>query len=212
MEFRKREPKKKEEGPDLQQKMLNWPDCYYREREPRIRKQLLDEADRQHLTPEDNGMRRKLFTLRYGDGKLTGESVPDNYIKAWIEMRFLSQNGGRCLFSKGPNPKKIRKLFESIGYYDAADQSERNLLYQEFYHLGMLYIALCQEDKQYNTVVLGFGRISEDSQARKIAGEFRTVARYVPEAYHMSEELELFSRAVSDAYRDMFPDYADLLD
>lgn len=78
MEFRKREPKKKEEGPDLQQKMLNWPDCYYREREPRIRKQLLDEADRQHLTPEDNGMRRKLFTLRYGDGKLTGESVPDN--------------------------------------------------------------------------------------------------------------------------------------
>ena len=45
MEFQKREVKKKvPAGNDIEQKLLNWPDSFYRERDPLVRKSLLDAA------------------------------------------------------------------------------------------------------------------------------------------------------------------------
>lgn len=194
---------------EIRQKMLNWPDCYYREREPEKRLAMLDEADRLHLTEEDNIFRRKLFAVRYPDAA-DGKKKLDNFIKLWIEMRYLYENRGG-FFRKNPNPKRLRKVLDQIGYFDLQNQSERNLMAQELQHLGMLYIALCQEDKQYGSLILGFSKMSDERLVAKIAGEFRTVAVYVPELYQMQEECKLLKNALTDAWCGMFPDHADLL-
>ena len=211
LEFVKKErTRKAEEKVDIAQRMLSWPECYYRERNALIRKQLLDEADRQGLTPEENVFRRKLFDLRY-DKKLGPEGEPiDNYVKAWMELRFLSE-GGEGLLSRG-NVKKLDKVMNGLGFGMTSNREEENLLFQEIYHLGLLYIALCQEDKNYNSVLFGFGTISGEKQAAKVAGEVRRVGKVPFEKYHREEEYSAFFKALKEAYYDMYPDFEGTLD
>ncbi len=209
MEFRKREIKKEKNSPDISQRLLNWPDCYYRERDASIRKQLLDAADENGLTPEDNAFRRRLFEIRYPNEGSPSKPQIDNYLKAWMDLRFLDSDTGG-LFRRKLVPVRVQKVLSEMGYDLPSNKREENLLYQELYHLGMLYIALCQEDKNFNALFLGIGTISETTQAKKIASEYRTVAVRVMKKFHAEEAGALFSRAVLQAYEDMFPDYADL--
>ncbi len=210
MEFIKREKKVViKEKVDIEQRLLSWPDCYYTERNPNIRKELLDAADARGLTPEDNGFRRMLYDLRYGKERtVTGEPV-DNFIRAWMELRFLTDSG-EGLFARSAR-KRMEKTMADLGFGKAGNQAEENLLAQELCHLGMHYAALCQEDKNYNSLIFGFGTISDDRQARKIAGEFRRVAN-TPERFGLGEKYALFGRSLITAYCRMFPDYEGLFD
>ncbi len=209
MEFKytKREPAAGREQ-ELQRKLLAWPDSYYREREPRLRLELLDAADEQGLTPEDNRVRRELYEIRY---PRTGK-VKDTYLKAWIDTRFLSDRKGGGLF-KSRSERKLREALDPTGIRaHPEDPRYRRLLYNELYHLGMLYAALCCEDKNFNSVIFGIGQLSEEKVARKTAGEFLDVAVNIPRAYGAGEEYADWTRALKEAYRDMFPDYAYLMD
>ena len=81
MEFTNKRPAKPEAA-EIQLRLLNWPDSYYRERDPKIRLEILDAADARGLTPAENELRRKLFHLRY-PGVEKGER--DLFIKAALE-------------------------------------------------------------------------------------------------------------------------------
>ena len=55
MEFtRAKKVTKRSSDEEIRRRLLNWPDAYYREREPEIRLRMLEEAENQGLTPEDN--------------------------------------------------------------------------------------------------------------------------------------------------------------
>ena len=123
----------------------------------------------------------------------------------WMDFTFFVRNG---------NPKrslrrdqaKIRKILKDTGFaeYAQADERAQQLLYRELYHLAMLYISVCAEDKGYNAVLLGFGHISNDRLIEKIEHDFRDVAVVLPRDWELAEEMALFTRAVSDAFADTF--------
>lgn len=211
MEFQIRKKQKKDVSTDqeIQQRLLNWPDSYYRERDPKIRYRMLEEADRQNLTPEDNLIRHKIFKKRYPNFGKKSLSEVDTYLKAWMEMRFEVENGGG-FFTK-TRKKEALKALNEMGYFDPKSDQEQHLLYQELYHLGLLYISLCQEDKGYNSIVLGFGHLSDDKLIRKIAAEFRDVAAIAPTKVGLVEECSMWTKALSEAFSDIYPDYADML-
>ena len=152
---------------DIEALLENWPDSYYEERDPVNRRRLLDAADEAGLTPEDNAVRRNLYKKRYGRERRG--IVQDNYLRMWMDFTFFVRNG---------NPKrslrrdqaKIRKILKDTGFaeYAQADERAQQLLYRELYHLAMLYISVCAEDKGYNAVLLGFGHISNDRLIEKI--------------------------------------------
>ena len=202
MEFaRKKSEILKEKEEEILRRLLNWPECFYREREPKIRGQLLEAAEKQGLTPEENGIRRKLYERRYPS---TGETK-DNYLKAWLDLRFAyTQRGG--LFGS-TNPKKVTKVLDSIGFDELGDDPiYRSLLYQELYHLGMLYASLCSEDKNYRSVIFGLGTMSEEKLIRKIGAEFRDIGVDVLKEFHVDGKYTLWTDALTAAYCDMFPD------
>ena len=209
MEFVKREAKKDQETVDIAQKLLNWPDCYYLQKNAKIRKQLLDAADAAGLTPEENGFRRRLYEIRYPAKPGPEGTQIDNYLKAWMEMRFMCERSGGFL-SKN-DPKKCRAVMDSIGYSEADTREKKNLLYEEIHHLGLLYIALCQEDRQYNSVLFGFGKLNEAKQAEKVASEVLSVTKIAPEKYNSVELCDIWTRAIREAYSEMYPDYVGLL-
>lgn len=205
MEFTKaKRTVRKNDDEEIRRRLLNWPDVYYRERDPGIRKRLLDEADNQGLTPEENVIRRRLYELRYPQ---KGE-VKDTFLRAWLEMRFLTDNNGGILF-RGKDPAKVHKIMKSIGFDgNMGDRTYRQLLYMEIYHLGMLYGSLCTEDRNYSSRLLGFGSLSEEKLALKIASEFRDIAADVPKSFGVAKEYEIWTQAILEAYTDLFPDYA----
>ncbi|MDO4615220.1 MAG: hypothetical protein Q4B15_06280, partial [Lachnospiraceae bacterium] len=63
MEFKK--TPKKNSTVQYSEKLKEWPDCFYLERDPKIRLALLDAADEAGLTPEENRIRRELILRRY---------------------------------------------------------------------------------------------------------------------------------------------------
>ena len=188
---------------DIEALLENWPDSYYEERDPVNRRRLLDAADEAGLTPEDNAVRRNLYKKRYGRERRG--IVQDNYLRMWMDFTFFVRNG---------NPKrslrrdqaKIRKILKDTGFaeYAQADERAQQLLYRELYHLAMLYISVCVEDKGYNAVLLGFGHISNDRLIEKIEHDVRDVAVVLPRDWELAEEMALFTRAVSDAFADTF--------
>lgn len=194
---------------EIQQRLLNWPDSYYREREPEVRLAMLMEADRQGLTPKDNEIRRKIFEKRYPNYRKGKFEQADLYLKAWIEMRFQAENGSGFFAKK--HRREALKALRDFGYFDAQNEGERHLIYQEIYHLGLLYISLCQEDKGYNSILFGFGQISDEKLIRKIGNEFYTVAVTAPTKNQIVEECRMWTEALTAAYSDMFPDYAGIL-
>lgn len=205
MEFaRKKSEERASHAEELKRRLLAWPECYYRERDPEVRRQLLEAADEEKLTPEENRIRHELYALRYPENG----QVRDTYLKAWMELRFaLTQKGG--LIFKGDNPRKVTKELDAIGFDRLGeDPLYRSLLYEELYHLGMLYATLCTEDKHYSSFIFGFGTLSEAKLARKIGAEFRDIAVRTIEEFHVGEKYRLWTDALTAAYNDLFPDNA----
>ena len=207
MEFTNKRPAKPDAA-EIQLRLLNWPDSYYRERDPKIRLEILDAADARGLTPAENELRRKLFHLRY-PGVEKGER--DLFIKAWLDMRFLAEQGDG-FFARRRNPDKVRRILDRIGLSDVSDRMYRGVLYEELVHLGMLYISLCEEDKHFSSVMFGLGQLSDDSRARKIRKEFRAVAVITPEKYGTRTEYPLWTEALTAAFESACPEYAGTLD
>lgn len=218
MEFAKKEKKQETLTPEeIETRLSNWPESYYLERDAQLRKKLLDAADERGLTPEENKIRRKLYDLRYRN---KDSQVTDRFLAAWIDMRFLV-DGNHGLFGFNFNPKKVRKVLDPIGFEELSDKGAdmtgeeilyRSVFYEELHHLGLLYIALCQEDKGYNAVLFGFGTISEETQAKKVAREVKNVGIDVIRNYNPGDKYGLWTRAMTTAYAEMYPNYTDFLE
>ncbi|MDO4478264.1 MAG: hypothetical protein Q4B73_04385 [Lachnospiraceae bacterium] len=204
------ERKKTERQPGIETMMLTWPECLYRERDGKIRLALLDEADRQGLTPEENKARRYLLEKRYG--KTTKDGTPDKYMGAWLEVTFAYEGLKKKKEPSKSSVKSIDKILKSIGLdaYDFGEMGEK-VLYDELYHMAVLFINLSLEDKQYSSVILGFGHISEDKLQRKIARDVVKTGYIVPEVVKF-KHYELWEKAALEAYVDYFPDMEDYIE
>ncbi len=206
MEFqiRKQEPQRVSQisKEELDRRMISWPDAYYQEREPEVRRAMLEEAERLNLTPEDNAIRRQIFERRYPNLKKNDAQMYDSFLKVWMEFRFAVENGG---FFQRKLQKNAQKVLEETGYLLMTTEQEKRMLYQEIRHLGLLYISLCQEDAGYNSVIMGFGHLSDEKLTRKITAEFKSVAIEAPKKLGMTEELSIWTEALTDTIREIFP-------
>lgn len=204
MEFTKKTRTPAPDGiEEIRRRLLGWPDCYYRERDPGIRLQLLNEAEREQLTPGENGIRRELYERRYP----SKGSVKDTYLRAWLDIRFM-RDRNTSFFSRNNQQAQIKKILDGIGFDRLSDDKVyRGLLYQELYHLGMLYATLCQEDKGYGSLIFGIGHLSEEKLAQKIGAEFVDVAVSTLKKYGVDGKYTLWSDALTAAYCDMYPEY-----
>ena len=189
--------------------MVTWPECLYKEKEPMIRFMLLDEADHQGLTPDENVIRRRLMESRYPTFKKNARSTEDHYLKLWLFMSFAADNIKREKLPRSAQ-KDILKLHKELGIGDLTGETEQNLLYRELYHMTILYINLSLEDKRYGSLIFGFGRLSDDKLAKKIARDAYKVGHRVPELLKFAN-YEIWEKAVRDAYCEFFPDNREYL-
>ncbi len=189
---------------------LPWPDSYYAPNSGEERYKLLDAAMSEQDS-EENRLRFRLWECRYGQfAKNNGKPKLDYFMKLWMDLDFAS---GRTssMFGVKKVIKEINKDLEVLGFSVAHEYGElgQELLYQEMVQGGRYYLALCATDKNYNSELFGLKQISEERFFDKITSDVYRVCYRTPKAFGIQEELEMFTKAVTEALELDYPEAMD---
>ena len=206
MEFERIVKNTEIESPDFSGRLVRWPQSYYDETEAEIRFEILRLADEAKMTLPENEIRKKLFDLRYSEHKEAKGKYIDNFLRAYLEMKYLSDTGKVRLFKSG-KIKQLKKALSGIKYYDYlnADETEKKLYYNELVHMAKLYVTLCNKDKHYGSVLLGLGRMKDENLKTKIANDVRTISHKIPENLGLEDEMEMWTSAIDEGFASVFP-------
>ncbi|MCD8365592.1 MAG: hypothetical protein LUC83_07250 [Clostridiales bacterium] len=165
---------------------------YYREPEPAKRKKILYAYQPGDFDGEKLAQMKKLFEIRYTQDK---KGVwADSYLRSLLELRMVADDMGSSFSSR-----RNRKMgTEAVRRFclDRGDEFEEEILYRELCHLIALYISDCNKDKNYNSVIWGFGKRSEEKIRGKITYDLLQVSEEIPKYLDMEEECRLLTAAI----------------
>lgn len=186
-----------------------WVEQYRCELEKEDRKEILDKAIAEEGLTEENALRKQYFEWRYEKNKKT---EVDRFIRGWMSLAYLD-NEIKSMFGKKRIKKAIEDIREDFHMDLAAGYGEmgQRVLYDEFYNTARLYISLCEEDKTYNSILLGLGRMKPAKLVAKIAADLYHVSCEIPREIGMEEELKLFREALTEAFCDTHRKQKNLL-
>ncbi|MBU5481869.1 DUF6553 family protein [Blautia sp. MSJ-19] len=178
---------------------------YYKETEPEKRKALLDQAFASGEDMEANEIRREIWEARY-KGNTNDGGVADGYLKFWMALEF-NRNAGHRVFGAGRAQKEIRRELDDVKFREIQNKSPMHeaLLYRECRHLVRFYMALCEKDKNYNTVLCGLVTIKKDSAKAKLQRDIYETAIRLPQDLGLQEDLALVSKAAREVFEEQFP-------
>ncbi len=170
-----------------------WPERYYREFDPAIRLQMLEECTED--TPENLEQMKRLFELRYKqDDK---GRYADNFLRYFVDLKLVAEQLDK-LFSKKRNIKYARKALEDLQLSKESEFSE-DILLMEMYQLVSFYITACSSDINYTAVVFGLGKKDDDKIKQKLKLELTRIGKLIPKYLEMQEEFNLLARSIDEA-------------
>ena len=149
------------------------PENFYQEIDSAARLSLLNTAIDARLEPEENSIRRELFSLRYEENKYAESGYADIFMRAFINIGLLTKSRPTKL---GMNraKKKMLGYLKTLGLDDIDGKSDiyRDLLFREYCHMGQEFIVLSSTDKHYSSILAGFGKIKKDKLEEKLLTDF----------------------------------------
>ncbi|MGI6021258.1 MAG: DUF6553 family protein [Lachnospiraceae bacterium] len=194
-------------------KKASWPEMFYAESEPEKRFQMLDTVLASEFATEDDKIRKKILEIRYKPaGKGMKIQYADMFLRVFLDcVYFGSKKSG--FTSEKLVKKTIDSDFKLIEYDNAleADENYQKLYRRELEATGSFYIELCQQDKQYNSFLLGFGKISPDRQKVKIAKDFYSAIYSLSKKNGMFDRLVMWNKSLLLAFRKHFADWEQLM-
>ena len=170
---------------------------YYRETEPRRRKELLNAAASR--APEDEVLpyRRLFFEKRHSDhGKLSTDV--DLYLFQCVN--FIQLARASRLFRRS-GEKELRSVIGELGFREAeaAGEAGKAALYWEIRNAVRRYIKSCG-DGSYRRMVFGLIGTSDKDRKKQICEDIWHMTNGLARKFGMEEELSLWKEAVLDEY------------
>ncbi|WP_130838430.1 DUF6553 family protein [Lachnoclostridium sp. Marseille-P6806] len=158
------------------------------------RRELLARITALEGETEENVLRRNVMERRY-DVK-NGAEV-DYFIRGWMLLGSLRSRfwGVRAM---------RRDAAEVLACWQmdrAESEPGRSVISGELYNMTRLYIELCGRDRVYNSLLWGFGTISDRRRGDKIAEEIVRQTETIPKRLSMETEFALFREAAQAAWR-----------
>ena len=186
-----------------------WLEKYMRELSRKKRRLLLEEAVVEEGMSPENELRKKLYEARFG---LNEKAETDLFIRGWMTLYNL-QNAPRGIFGKKRIQRDLAQIQADWKYDLAASYGSigEEVLYEELYHMILVYIQLCMTDRNYSSLLLGMGRMQEETLIVKIAGDLCRTAWDIPAQLNCVEDFAILRRAAEDAFCDRFPDDDDVI-
>ena len=188
---------------------ISWVNLYIRETSRNGRIKLLDEAIAEEGLTEENALRRQIFEERHV--KEGGMDI-DRFIRGWINFNLI-ENSMRGFMAKKRTEKEMNQIRKDLQLNVAQEHGAvgEKILEQEFRNLTWVYAHLCATDKTYSSVILGIGRMKEETLISKIARDCWRVAYDLPRLTGTTEEMRVFTRGVTEGFCEIYPDHRHFL-
>lgn len=177
---------------------FDWPENYYMETDPEKRKKILD-SQNDPAEEEVNKLRRELFDLRYKKEK-NGKMI-DRFLGAWMEFLIMKSQLNSVMAKRRLRKDAIRAL-DMFGI-PQVEHFGKDLLMEELKHAVLLYCYASQSDRQYNSIIFGFGKKKKEDVEIKIKSELLLISEKIPEKLEMVEEMKLLTEAIELAKEHM---------
>ena len=176
---------------------------FYKELEPDRRKELYKTAVQESEDDGANSLRKELMEMRYTDPRDSSRKV-DNFL--W-NMVILPGYMRPMYFIKAIGEREIKGIIRDLGLEDAQewDESKRAAAYWEYRNTAARYLTTC-EGPSYAKKLFGTMHSTDEEKLAKTAKDFYSMAVLVPAKYGVEKELELFIRALKDAFLAYSPD------
>ena len=176
---------------------------FYKELDPDRRRELYKTAVQESEDDGANALRRELMEQRYTDPRDSSHKV-DNFL--W-NMVILPGYMRPMYFIKAIGEREIKGIIRDLGLEDAQewDESKRAAAYWEYRNTAARYLTTC-EGPSYAKKLFGTMHSTAEEKLAKTAKDFYSMAVLVPAKYGVEKELELFIRALKDAFLAYSPD------
>lgn len=183
----------------------NWPESYYQLTGQMERKEVLQRALDSEIDIEKNRFRQQVYLKRYQvpKGKNTGM---DCFMSGWLNMLTIVRQGN-SIFTKKSNAKRLRTILQTFGILDLNEKTvqEQEIYEAEWNHFARQYFHLCAESKEYQSYVLGMGKLNDDALLKKMALEIYDVFQNIGSMAGLeAQDLERFQTIVEAAFGDTF--------
>lgn len=176
---------------------------FYKELDPDKRLELYRTIVQENEDDGANALRRELMEQRYTDPRDSSHKV-DNFL--W-NMVILPGYMRPMYFIKAIGEREIKGIIRDLGLEDAQgwDESKRAAAYWEYRNTAARYLTTC-EGPSYAKKLFGTMHSTDEEKLAKTAKDFYSMAVLVPAKYGVEKELELFIRALKDAFLAYSPD------
>lgn len=155
---------------------------------------------------EADRFREKLFLSRYAKKK---DQDIDQYIANFYRLRLMAAEPPGFFGKRSA----IREVNEILGILccgcDTEDAMEKELCFLELKHAIRVYIGICKRDKQYGSVLLGFGRKKASSILSKMVSDFENMTVTFPRKLQLEksayEKMDYLRKAIAEAFHEEEP-------
>lgn len=171
---------------------------FYRELDPDRRRELYQAIVQDGEDDGADAFRKELMDMRYTDPKDSSHKV-DNFLWNMVIMPGYL----RPMYAiKAMGESEIRKIIRDLGLENAQewDETKRAAAYWEYRNAAARYLKTC-EGPSYAKKLFGTMQSTDEEKLARAAKDFYSMAITVPVKYGKEKEMELFSRAVEDAFR-----------
>ena len=191
---------KKEEIAKEEANPYDWPESYYMEIDADRRKQLLEAQMHRKPGQKSDELRMELWQMRYVPVKKENK-YKDIFMGALVELMWLCTDVQKP-FSARRVAKQAGVIRNNLGLVKE-DHFSRELLLEEMKHLFLVYAVTCMEDKQYQNVIFGFGRLKKEKIEQKLTNEILRVSSWLPAELKMEAEFRIFTEGAGMALRHL---------
>lgn len=172
----------------------DWPENYYMETDPQKRKNILERrmAEGHPEEEQENALRLELWEHRYE--VMRNAKIKDCFIGAWMDLMLMKdQSEGR--FGKKGLKKQALKAIDAM-CLEKEEHYGKELLLAELKHMALLYACASLTDRQYSSVLFGFGKMKKEKIDAKIIADMDAVASVVPKNLDLEQETALLQEAI----------------
>lgn len=178
----------------------DWVSLYYAEMNPEKRQEILNKCFSNPKT-EDDLFREKLWVARYGKRKPRS----DAFVGYIMNLKFISESGNTDI---GGKKKKLAvETIHGLYLYEYEKRSiaEQDIIFRELKNACLKFIDISANGRGFTSVLFGMGQLSDESVAKKIADQLSAVAYTAPHLLHMDKEFSVLQKAVTEAFREVYP-------
>lgn len=170
---------------------------YYRELEPKRRRELLDQLCMTEPDDGANEYRRLLFRARHVDERQPGREV-DRFLFSCLSF---TQLWSSAKMFKGSAKREVSRTLREMLADQAAEYGEagERAFYWEIRNAAARYLKTC-EGAGYNRSLFGMIASGDESRADRVCRDIWRMSVGLAKRLDMQEPLALWNRAVVDAY------------